>query len=153
MPLVCQRNKLVPMGDLVPIGAFWNFKENNSRTYEHTWYNYFVNKKAMNSFSDENPLCDCCFAYDAMATPVACTVCGKLCVNAGCPGRDGRCERCGIRQGTQDWVGDGGALAAVHGFSSRYCEQCVLECQIDYAEEAAARLPGLKKKLAVLLEK
>ncbi len=59
----------------------------------------------------------------------------------------GLCVNCKIRPGTETWVGEGGTLALVHGFSARWCLQCCLEAQIEYCTKAAERLPDLKRQL------
>ena len=62
------------------------------------------------------------------------------------------CPNCNLRPGTETWVGNGGPLALIHGCSAQWCKQCCLEAQVEYAEAAVERLPGLKKQLAELLE-
>jgi hypothetical protein len=57
------------------------------------------------------------------------------------------CANCNKRSGTVNWAGEGGALAAVHGLTVKWCKACVLEAQIDYAEKAAERLPRLRAEL------
>jgi hypothetical protein len=58
------------------------------------------------------------------------------------------CDNCGEREGTQKWVGDGGAIALVHGSYSMWCKVCVLKEQIKHAEEWAAALPEMRARLA-----
>lgn len=52
-----------------------------------------------------------------------------------------KCDNCHEREGTLKWVGD--AMDLVHGAYSMWCELCVVEAQIDYAQKAAERLPNL----------
>lgn len=61
-----------------------------------------------------------------------------------------KCQKCGTRPGTEDWVGDGGTLAMVHGFVQKWCMRCVLEAQIEHCRAAAARLPDLERELSEL---
>lgn len=61
------------------------------------------------------------------------------------------CENCGKREATQTWVGAGGVMGWVHGMGADWCEICCIEAQIEYAEEAAARIPELKRKRASLV--
>lgn len=56
----------------------------------------------------------------------------------------GPCRNCGARQATTWWVGDGGALAWAHGMGQPWCEVCCNQKQIEFAEEAVARLPKLR---------
>ena len=60
------------------------------------------------------------------------------------------CDNCHQREGTLPWVGDGGALAMIHGMARMWCEHCVLEAQIAHAEQCAADLPALRDQLAAL---
>ena len=95
------------------------------------------------------PLCRCCHSIGVLAKVVVCATCGEKCVNADCPGRNDRCVNCGIRTATTDYSGD--AMSMIHGFVSRWCEQCLLEKWIREAKESAARLPDLEQRLAKLL--
>jgi hypothetical protein len=58
------------------------------------------------------------------------------------------CQHCHKRRSTTEWVGDGGSLAYVHGFAKRWCDVCALEAQLDYARQAAERIPDLEARLA-----
>ena len=62
------------------------------------------------------------------------------------------CRNCGKRPGVLQWVGDGGALAYVHGGGAPWCERCVVEAQLAYAKVLAARIPELEQKLSALPE-
>lgn len=55
----------------------------------------------------------------------------------------GPCTKCGQRPSTVIWVCEG-------DFNMYWCEQCVLEAQIAYAQEVASRLPGLEARLVKL---
>jgi len=57
------------------------------------------------------------------------------------------CANCKIRPGTETWVGEGGTLGLVHGFSAQWCLRCCLEAQIEYCQKAADRLLSLKEML------
>ena len=57
------------------------------------------------------------------------------------------CKNCNKRNGTQDWCGDGGVIAWVHGLSARWCNVCVLTAQLKYAQERAAEIPKLETAL------
>ena len=61
------------------------------------------------------------------------------------------CTHCNIREGTQQWIGEGGMLAVSHGFYQLWCEVCVFGAQVAYAEEQAKSIPALKAKLAEAL--
>ena len=61
------------------------------------------------------------------------------------------CANCGKREATQNWVGEGGALAWSHGMTQRWCEICCLYEQIKFAKEQAKRIPELEKKLNDLM--
>lgn len=58
------------------------------------------------------------------------------------------CTVCGLRPGTEKWVGHGGVLGLVHGQYSMRCQVCVLEEQLSYARERAAAIPQLEADLA-----
>lgn len=60
------------------------------------------------------------------------------------------CQHCQRRPGTETWIGEGGMLGWAHGIFALWCMQCVLEAQIEHAQQAAERLPELKCKLAAL---
>ncbi len=62
------------------------------------------------------------------------------------------CENCHDRISTVWWVGEGGGLAYAHGMKAAWCERCCVEAQLKYAQDAAARIPDLEKKLAELSE-
>ena|ERR1035441_51429 len=57
------------------------------------------------------------------------------------------CDNCKKHKATQNWVGDGGMMGAVHGAYSYWCECCCLKTQIKYAEDAVSRLKELKEKI------
>jgi hypothetical protein len=59
------------------------------------------------------------------------------------------CAHCQTREGTEVWADDGGALAYVHGFTQAWCKHCVLEAQLAYCRQMAARIPTLEVELAV----
>lgn len=61
------------------------------------------------------------------------------------------CGNCQQRPATKIWTGDGGSLAYIHGFYSRWCEQCVLEAQLVYARQQAERIPELERQLALVM--
>jgi len=58
-----------------------------------------------------------------------------------------KCEKCGRRQATIKWVGEGGIMAFVHGMYHDWCEKCALEAKIKYAEEHQGDLQKLRKEL------
>ena len=60
------------------------------------------------------------------------------------------CQQCGLRDGTERWVGSGGVLAYVHGAGVWWCQHCVVEAQLTYARELAATIPDLERRLAAL---
>lgn len=60
------------------------------------------------------------------------------------------CANCKTREGSLTWVGEGGAWAYIHGGGALWCEQCVLEAQVEYAEKIAALLPERKRRLIEL---
>jgi hypothetical protein len=60
------------------------------------------------------------------------------------------CQHCGCRPATLDWVGDGGALAYVHGMSQRWCDYCAIEAQLAYAIQQASTVEVLRSKLLTL---
>jgi hypothetical protein len=57
------------------------------------------------------------------------------------------CANCREREGTELWVGDGGALALVHGMSVRWCRRCVITAQLAHARAMAAQVPSLEREL------
>ena len=65
----------------------------------------------------------------------------------------GLCENCHKRPATEDWTGEGGILAFVHGMYSRWCSVCVLRTQIKFAYERKDTIPQLEKELQIALEK
>lgn len=60
---------------------------------------------------------------------------------------DGFCRNCQKRPATTFWVGEGGALAYVHGGGVPWCMRCTVEAQLKYAREQAARIPELEQQL------
>lgn len=58
-----------------------------------------------------------------------------------------KCANCGLRPGTIRW---GDMLAVTHGFVVMWCEICVVQKQIEHAEEQSIRLPDLYERLAAL---
>lgn len=60
------------------------------------------------------------------------------------------CQNCLKREGTEIWVGEGGALAYIHGGGARWCMRCVLENQLAYALARAADVERLKKGVIYL---
>jgi hypothetical protein len=61
------------------------------------------------------------------------------------------CQNCQEREATENWTGEGGTLAYVHGMYDRWCRVCVLRAQIAHIREANTRLPELEAELANLL--
>lgn len=57
------------------------------------------------------------------------------------------CARCGKRK-AKLWFDRSGIVG--HGLEEPWCEVCVLEVQIAWAEKSAAALPGLRTQLAEL---
>lgn len=62
------------------------------------------------------------------------------------------CQNCKRRPAVLDWVGEGGALAYVHGMHVRWCQRCAWEAQLDYARKSALQIPDLENKLSALLD-
>lgn len=63
------------------------------------------------------------------------------------------CQNCGQREGTENWVGEGGTMAFIHGMHQCWCKICCCEAQLEYARKLAATIPELEVKLAALKEK
>ncbi len=63
------------------------------------------------------------------------------------------CQNCGQRPATENWTGDGGSLAFVHGFYQRWCKLCCVRKSLECAIEVASRIPDLKKQLEEELAK
>ena len=57
------------------------------------------------------------------------------------------CQNCGEREGTNDWVGEGGMLAWSHGWSQKWCDLCCVREQLAHAKKLAERIPELEEKL------
>ena len=68
-----------------------------------------------------------------------------------------KCENCGKREATHDWLGHGSALDWSHGNYQKWCEVCVLKAQIEYNEEQLEHIPKFleesKKRLKEILDK
>ena len=60
------------------------------------------------------------------------------------------CQKCRKREGTHNWVGEGGVLAMTHGMSQRWCEYCVVEAQLAHARKLSALIPALESRLLEL---
>lgn len=60
------------------------------------------------------------------------------------------CINCGERPATVNWVSADPTLAFVHGMTTRWCECCALEAQLEHAREMAAKIPELEVALAKL---
>lgn len=60
------------------------------------------------------------------------------------------CQHCGERPATGMWTGDEGAVAAIHGAYSWWCERCMVVAQLERARERAAAIPELERRLAEL---
>lgn len=63
-----------------------------------------------------------------------------------------KCQKCGQREGTENWVGDGGVLAFTHGLVAQWCKLCVVEAQIAHAEKLQQQLPDLYQRRAELVK-
>ena len=61
------------------------------------------------------------------------------------------CTECGAKEHLMRWT-EGDALALVRGTFSWRCEKCCLVAQIAHAEERAAALPALRKRLKEIEE-
>lgn len=76
---------------------------------------------------------------------------GYICSDEYCPNHkkieEIVCENCGERNATMEWVGEGGALAWSHGWSSNWCELCCVREQLAYAVKQAERIPELEEEL------
>lgn len=59
----------------------------------------------------------------------------------------GPCVNCWVRPATIVWIGDGGALAYIHGGGQPWCERCALVAQISYAREMATKIIDLEQRL------
>ena len=64
-----------------------------------------------------------------------------------------KCQKCGIRPSTVNWIGEGGVLDWAHGMYARWCEICCLSESIKHNRKIAANLPKQEKKLKKLLSK
>lgn len=63
------------------------------------------------------------------------------------------CANCGVREGTENWVGEGGGmLDYIHGFYQKWCKHCCLEASIGHCLKAAERLPALREELRLLTD-
>ena len=60
------------------------------------------------------------------------------------------CENCGEREATSWWIGHGSLMDFAHGAGEPWCEQCIVEAQLEYARMQAERIPELERKLAEL---
>lgn len=60
------------------------------------------------------------------------------------------CQNCNERPADSWWVGEGGTLAATHGFYAAWCMRCIVTEQLRYAKQLAATIPELEKQLAEL---
>jgi len=58
-----------------------------------------------------------------------------------------KCNNCNRERPTKTWVGEGSALDYIHGFHTQWCQVCIVETQIKYAEERRDALPELYKEL------
>jgi len=56
-----------------------------------------------------------------------------------------RCANCGEPRAVGWWTGDGDAFAALHGQAVPWCRLCILSAQLRHAEQAAARVPELRR--------
>lgn len=63
---------------------------------------------------------------------------------------DGMCSVCGLRPGTEKWVGEYGMMGLVHGMYTMRCPICVLEEQIEVAKRQAAAIPMMESQLEKL---
>jgi len=59
------------------------------------------------------------------------------------------CQNCGKHKGTENWVGQGGAMDFVHGNYEQWCKCCCLRAQITTCYEAQNRIPSLEKQLRI----
>jgi hypothetical protein len=58
------------------------------------------------------------------------------------------CANCKKHEATENWLDEGGTLAITHGDWKVWCKCCCLKAQIKFCQDAAKRLPELKKSLA-----
>lgn len=63
------------------------------------------------------------------------------------------CQNCNKREETENWVGDGGTLAFIRGYTEKWCKICCLEAQLKHAKERADAIPHIEKELNELLSK
>ena len=64
--------------------------------------------------------------------------------------KDTLCGRCHLREATQNF--SKGPIPFIHSVCVRYCNICVLEEQLLYAQKAAARIPELEGLLDLARE-
>lgn len=57
------------------------------------------------------------------------------------------CANCQEREAVVNWLGTGGPLAYIHGHYEIWCEVCVLEEQLKFAETQAMKIHKLRKDL------
>lgn len=62
----------------------------------------------------------------------------------------GTCTNCNQRPATGIWLGHGSVMDYAHGNYTYWCEQCMVEAQVQGCREAAERLSGLEARLAEL---
>lgn len=63
------------------------------------------------------------------------------------------CTNCKARPATTVWVGEGGALAFVHGGGMPWCRHCVLEAQLAHIRLLVAEMPAMELELADVIRK
>ena len=59
------------------------------------------------------------------------------------------CEKCKKHTASHIWVGDGGAMAFVHGQYEEWCECCIIKTQLASFRLHAKQIPILEKKLLI----
>lgn len=58
------------------------------------------------------------------------------------------CQNCHSRPATVNWTGEGGTMDFIHGQYQRWCELCALRAQLKHAQERAAAIPELERRIA-----
>jgi hypothetical protein len=61
-----------------------------------------------------------------------------------------KCQNCGIREGTENWVGQGSVLDYAHGNYQMWCKLCVAKAQLKNAEKVVKTIPKLKARVKSL---
>ena len=56
-----------------------------------------------------------------------------------------KCQNCLVREGTENWVGQGSSMDFVHGNYKMWCKLCCYKAQLENARQQRDKIPQLEE--------